>query len=131
MEVPTSEVEVLHSSEGEGLEETSREGSTRDEGEHEVEEQGDPTNEPSLASAARPVASVQFTLASYRAPVLPNLAKAALERLQKRNSEDSESPNSDFQPLKKRRMEENCQSEEENEVGVSVFFHRLMLDLSV
>ena len=134
MEVPTSEVEVSHSSEGEGVAETSREGSARTEGEHDVEEQNEPTNEPSLASAIRPVALEQSTLTSYRAPVLPNLAKAALERLQKRNSEDSESQSSDFQPLKKRRVEENCQSEEENEVGVSflpALFHRLLLGLSV
>ena len=122
MEVPTSEIEVSHSSESEGLEETSREGSARNEREHEVEEQSDPANEPSLAPATRSVALEQSTLTSYRTPVLPNLAQAALERLQKRNLEDSESQNSDFQPLKKRKMEEHCQSEEENEVGVSFHF---------
>lgn len=135
MEEPTVPAEVLHSSEGEGREETSLEGSARTEGGDEVEEQTEPNNEPSLASATRSVALEQSTLASYRTLVLPNLAKAALERLQKRNSEDSESQNSDFQPLKKRKLEDKCQLEEENEVKVSslhiLLFYGLMLDLIV
>ena len=65
------------------------------------------------------VALTQSTLVPYRPPVLPNLAKAALERLQKRNATDEfdDSLNSDFQPPKRRKTEENTQCEgDENEV---------------
>ena len=64
------------------------------------------------------VTLAQSTLLPYRTPVLPNLAKAALERLQKRNAADLEdSLNSDFQPFKRRRVDENTHSDgEENEV---------------
>ena len=63
----------------------------------------------------------QSSLVSYRTPVLPNLAKAALERLQKRKANGfiEESPNSDFQPLKRRRMEEITQEGDENEVAMT------------
>jgi hypothetical protein len=59
----------------------------------------------------------QSSLVAYRAPVLPNLAKAALERLQKRNAgaEIEDSPDSDFQPLKRRRLDENAHSAEGDE----------------
>lgn len=71
-------------------------------------------------AASAGLALAQSSLLAYRTPVLPNLAKAALERLQKRNAaadlEDSQ--NSDFQPLKRRRVDENTHSEgEENEVA--------------
>lgn len=70
------------------------------------------------AGTGSTVALTQSTLVPYHTPVLPNLAKAALERLQKRNAGDlDDSPNSDFQPLKRRRVDENTNPEgEENEV---------------
>ena len=66
-----------------------------------------------------PVAALsQSTLVAYRTgPILPNLAKAALERLQKRNAgaELEDSLDSDFQPLKRRRLDENAHSAEGEE----------------
>ena len=88
--------------------------------EGQVEEQSQSINEnTSQAVGTHSVSLFQSTLVPYRTPVLPNLAKAALERLQKRSSagDIEESPNSDFQPLKRRRVEENTQADgEENEV---------------
>lgn len=96
-----------------GQTETSQ--GTEREREHEEVAQVADSSAHSLTTAATG-SVVQSTLATYRTPVLPNLAKAALERLQKRTSEEYDSENSDFQPPKKRKVEENS-SEEDNEVS--------------
>ena len=104
------------SSEGDTTEET------RGEVEGQTEEQSEAVEDEFTQTAGTgTVVLTQSTLVPYRTPVLPNLAKTALERLQKRNAGDLEdSPNSDFQPLKRRRVDENTNPEgEENEVSNS------------
>ena len=107
-------------------------GPAQAEGDSEEEEQSEAvTNEEGgqPAPGHGPVAALsQSTLVAYRTgPVLPNLAKAALERLQKRNAgtDLDDSPDSDFQPLKRRRLDENAHSaegEENEEVSDKINF---------
>ena len=111
---PSSEVDAVEETQGdiEGQEEQS-EAVVND-------ESGQPTADTTIAS--NPGSLAQSTLVAYRTPVLPNLAQAALERLQKRGSaiaDLEDSPNSDFQPLKRRKVDENAHSAEgdENEVA--------------
>ena len=112
---PSSEVDAVEETQGdiEGQEEEQSEAVVND-------ESGQPTADTTIAS--NPGSLAQSTLVAYRTPVLPNLAQAALERLQKRGSaiaDLEDSPNSDFQPLKRRRVDENAHSAEgdENEVA--------------
>ena len=100
-------------------------GAAQTEGDGEEEEEqseaviNEEDGEPATGIGHGPVATLsQSTLVAYRTgPVLPNLAKAALERLQKRNAgaELEDSPDSDFQPLKRRRLDENADSAEGEE----------------
>lgn len=114
MEAPASGAEV--SSEVGMTEEVQQDGPGGNEREGVAEELTETIDEPPLATASGSLSLVQSSLVPYRTPVLPNLAKAALERLKKTGTEDSESQNSDFRPLKRRKVEENGQSEDENEV---------------
>ena len=100
-------------------EERAEEEDRQTEGDHAAEDDsiggsslGLPTVRPATGSASLS----QSTLVPYRTPVLPNLAKAALERLQKRNPEHDDSQSNDFQPVKKRKVEESGEDDEENEV---------------
>ena len=104
---PSSEVDTAEETQGDV------EGQPEEQSEAVLSEEG------GQPAGTGPATLAQSTLVPYRTPVLPNLAKAALERLQKRNTADLEdSPNSDFQPLKRRRVDENTHSEgEENEVS--------------
>ena len=82
---------------------------------NEEEEQSESFANEEGGQPATVAALSQSTLVAYRpGPILPNLAKAALERLQKRNAgaELEDSPDSDFQPLKRRRLDENAHSAE-------------------
>ena len=59
----------------------------------------------------------QSTLVPYRTPVLPNLAQAALQRLKNRTtSGEDDADFSDFQPPKRRTVEESESADEDKEV---------------
>ena len=60
--------------------------------------------------------STQTTLTLFRIPVLPNFAQEALERLKKARPAEEETDGDDFQPLKKRKLEEKDTEEDNNEV---------------
>ena len=117
------ETQALALSEVVGLPVTAGAAQTEGDGEEEEEQSEAVINEegsqPATGVGHGPVAALsQSTLVAYRTgPVLPNLAKAALERLQKRNAsaELEDSPDSDFQPLKRRRLDENAHSAEGEE----------------
>ena len=84
------------------------------EGEGEVEVGGEEEDDGSANAAPRQL--TQSSLIPYRAPVLPNLAQAAIQRLQKRNPGDNDSESSDFQPPKRRKVDDSEPLDEEKEV---------------